>query len=651
MSLDAMLATQDEAALAAQASVGLVRRAQRDLDAGKASIEARDEASARVLADGQTVTVLAAGLGDSRCTCPATGICRHVLMAVLMLRQQETVTVVDATAIEELAALDEADLRAFAGADWEKAVAQALISDETTLTEDGVNLSVRLPDSDHQVLFLAGQALKAAVWKGPKSAKRRTVAAAALVARAKSGGQALDQVDRDEAALDSLSGDTLRSVRDAIEAIVAGVFAGSSAIAEERLFDISISVRAEAVPRLTGLLRDLVRQGRAARDRQFSYSDDRFLADAADAMALTRGLAAKPRDPALSGVLRRRYEPRDPVTLVIAGAVNWRSKSGARGLRLHAFAPEEGRWFSTGQARAGGIDPGFSPGSVYRAPIWGVGSVNRLSGQTLTLEGARVSSDHQIAWDGGMGRIDDQSAVSIDGVAEAGALFDDWNALKADLARRFPRGLKRTGAAVPVLLAPSAISGATFDDIAQSYRLSALDRTGRGLELTLPVEQARVADWLLENGKLIAAILCEARLGIFGLQLEPVTVHSRPGRDGELKVRNLTLDAPDELLAEGRNGLGQRALKFLTARNSPSVHDSDPTDAVSLLGVRITEAVAETLRHRHTETLRPLVDEADRLGLAMLARALRAFNDEPVPGQALRVSYLNSEIRKDACLL
>lgn len=650
MSLDALLATQDEAALAAQASVGLVRRARRDLEAGKASITARDEASAHVLADGQTVTILSSGLGDAHCTCPATGICRHILLAALLLRHGQAAMVAGSTAKEDLVQLDEIDLRAFAGSDWDKAVAQALISDEATLTEDGVNLSVRLPDSDVPVVFLAGQGLKAAVWKGPKASRRRTVAAAAMIVRATSGGQTLDQVARDLPTDEGISVDTLRAVREAIEAVVAGVFAGSSAIAEERMFELSISVRADAAPRLTGLLRELVRQARSARDRHYLYSDERFLSDAANAMALTYALEANPQDPVLTGVLKRQYVSCEPMKLFVAGAVKWRSASGARGVRLNLFAPDTGCWFSAGQARAGGMDPGFSPDSVYRAPIWGVGPVNRLTGQSLILEDARVSFDHQIAWDGPVARIEDSSAAALAGIADAGALFDDWQDMRTDLARRAPEGLRRTDAAMPVVLAVSAISRAGFDDIAQTYRLSAIDRAGRTLDLTVQAEKGGTAEWLVKNGKHVAALLCEARLGVFGPQLEPVTAHLRPDRDGTTSVRNLTFDPPDELRAEGRKSFGERAATFLKGQKPSGVENFAPPDAVTLLAVRIADAVAETLRYRRPDTLPPLVDEADRLGLAILARSLRAFDDDPVVANALRVSYLISEVRANASL-
>ncbi len=87
MSLSAMLETHDANALSALASVGLVRRATRDLEAGKAEVQSRDDAGASVTADGQVVTLDAGGPVAAQCSCPATGICRHIILAILALRE------------------------------------------------------------------------------------------------------------------------------------------------------------------------------------------------------------------------------------------------------------------------------------------------------------------------------------------------------------------------------------------------------------------------------------------------------------------------------------------------------------------------------------------------------------------------------------
>ena len=215
MSLDAMLATHDEAALTALASVGLMRRAGRDLEAGKAEVQTRDAGAAVVIADGQTVHIDGKGPAKASCTCPATGVCRHILLAVLVLRSEGDGPAAEPvqSAAEELSALDEASVRKFAGADWDKALTHARLSAELSPEHQGQNLLVPLADTDHPVVFLAGQGLAGAVFKGAKSARRRAVAAAALVARAKDGAQALQALSHDTPPADEVAPEFLADVR------------------------------------------------------------------------------------------------------------------------------------------------------------------------------------------------------------------------------------------------------------------------------------------------------------------------------------------------------------------------------------------------------------------------------------------------------
>uniref|UniRef100_A0AAN0NJQ6 SWIM-type domain-containing protein n=1 Tax=Yoonia rhodophyticola TaxID=3137370 RepID=A0AAN0NJQ6_9RHOB len=362
MTLSAMIAVHDETALAALASVGVVRRAKRDFEAGKAVVESRDEAAATVTADGKAVMIPAAGLPAATCDCPATGICRHILLAVFALREDPSAEMAPVTsATDELHALDEAGLRKFAGADWDKAINLARISGRATLTEDGANLSVQLPDVAFPVVFLAGQGLAGAVFKGAKSAKRRMTAAAALVARQRSGAQTLDQITQDEDQIAQMSPAFLGRVQAAITALVAGVFGGGSVVAEDLVFDLSISARAQAAPRLTALLRGLVQQSRKQRAHHIAFREDRFLADAARAYALAKALAQHPEDTQLTGTLRRNYRDHDDIDLIMLGAVQWTAASGARGLRLYGYAPATGAWYTTGQARGPEWTPGFRP--------------------------------------------------------------------------------------------------------------------------------------------------------------------------------------------------------------------------------------------------------------------------------------------------
>lgn len=651
MSLAAMLDTHDANALSALASVGLVRRATRDFEAGKAEVKTRDDATAIVTADGQVVTLNAAGPGAAQCGCPATGICRHILLAILALRESdETATEDDAppttTAREDTLALAEKDIRKFAGADWDKAVRQALISAEAAVAEDGPNLSVRLPDTDHPVVLLAGLGLKGAVYKGPKSTKRRVVTTAALILRAQSGTAALDTLTTDAPDVESLGIETVTAARDAINALVAGVLGGGSTIAEDHIFDLSISARAQAAPRLTTLLRLLTRHARAARTNQFSYDDARFLSDAALACALTQALEANPTAPELTGVIRRHYGERDALDIRVLGAVKWTAGSGARGTRIHAIDPRTGEWYNTGQARAGGMDPSFSPLSVYNAPLWGFDLVERLVGKSLHLQHPRVSSDNQISWEGAHAKTGTARSVFED-LADTGYLHGFWPAAHADIANRLPNGLQWDGRAIPLLLQPKSLGDARFNDIAQTYHLSARDPAGAGLPLTLPASRVEDVEWLINNSANITMLLCEVTQGEGVITITPVTAYLRKPIN-ERSCINFTLDPDHVRNASMVSTVGGRIASFLKTAVTASSPDPETTDPIRALAQGSFDAIAEKLRFGTSPALSKLSAKAGTMGFGTLSKALAQTDASGTTEDALRASYIAAQILQRA---
>lgn len=649
MTLAAMLDTHDEAALSALASVGLVRRASRDLAAGKASVVVRDADTATVAADGQNVAVDAGGPGAAKCGCPATGVCRHVILAILALREDEgSVAPPEAqppslSAREEVLGFTHAQIRKFAGADWDKAVRQAGISTDATVTEDGANLTVQLPDTEKPITLLAGLGLQGAVFKGPKTTKRRVVTAAALVVRVQAGGQSLEGLASETPAAETLTTEFLETARSAVIELTSAVLGGGSTIAEERVFDLAISARAQAAPRLTALLRVLARQARQARAHHFAYDDARFLGEAALTVALTHALQAAPSAPDLTGVLRRTYVERDSLDLALLGAVKWKAEGGARGARLHVVDPRTGTWYSTGQARGAGMDPSFTPQSVYNAPLWTLATVNALIGTSLHLEHPRISSDNQIAWDGAHATRRDTDLLPT--LVEAGILHTHWSDARADIARRMPGGLKWVGNAVPILIAPQSLGDIRFDDIAQVYEIAAQDASGATLTLTVPAERTDDMEWLHRNHGALEALFCEATVTDLALRITPMTAYLRRSGEG-VKCVNLTFDHLVERFEGGRAALGGRIQSFLKSKlgnapQTPTVHDP-----VRRLCDCVFGAVAEALRFGNTTALPAIIADADTLGLATLARTLSAFKGDQSTENGLRVSYVASEILK-----
>src|SRR4051794_30884718 len=89
MDLSAIRALDDDT-LAALASKGLLRRAQKDLEreAPRVVANAADRTVLEFAGEGVTVTIPATGARAATCTCPAEGICRHILGGLLYLRDQ-----------------------------------------------------------------------------------------------------------------------------------------------------------------------------------------------------------------------------------------------------------------------------------------------------------------------------------------------------------------------------------------------------------------------------------------------------------------------------------------------------------------------------------------------------------------------------------
>jgi hypothetical protein len=84
--MSAAFVAYDPDTLAALAGEGLLRRAQKDLEAGKVARIAYEPLS--VLADGQTVRLDPLKPERSACTCPAAGWCKHRVAAILLVRAE-----------------------------------------------------------------------------------------------------------------------------------------------------------------------------------------------------------------------------------------------------------------------------------------------------------------------------------------------------------------------------------------------------------------------------------------------------------------------------------------------------------------------------------------------------------------------------------
>lgn len=105
--LAAALAAADEESLTALANKGIYKRACKDTD-GLAPEYTEKGSSAEVSIGGETVTVCVP-IKDSKCSCPSRTVCRHIIGAVLLLKNEVPEGVQTAAPVQEVTAEKEAE--------------------------------------------------------------------------------------------------------------------------------------------------------------------------------------------------------------------------------------------------------------------------------------------------------------------------------------------------------------------------------------------------------------------------------------------------------------------------------------------------------------------------------------------------------------
>lgn len=412
----------DEDAWIALANRGLLRRATKDLGALEVALLSSDDEAVVLAVGDREVTVPISGPAAATCTCPSTVVCQHVLTACLWLAtdapasdsQEGAAGPVDSEVLhEELMALDQADLVAYAGLPgvrW----AHQLLADLDTLGEEvgvqrGEYLSVRLPRPDVTARYFGGGLDALALDQRVPQPQR--VRAAAVLAwqrahgkeqqpppplRGGSVGTALartkaDSRDRLRRAVTLLLTDTVRT----------GVSHLSAAVLD-RYTTLAVWAQGAEYHRLAGHLRRLGDQVELILDRSARADDRRLLDDVVLAAGLVRALdvaAARGTEPShLVGRARTGYDPISSLRLVGLGGLPWRTGSGYEGLTCLFWAPERGRFLTWTDARPEGV-PGFDPRGRWRQPgPWGsLDSPSATCGHQVTLTGARVSPDGRLS--------------------------------------------------------------------------------------------------------------------------------------------------------------------------------------------------------------------------------------------------------------
>ncbi|HWB09223.1 MAG TPA: SWIM zinc finger family protein [Pirellulales bacterium] len=542
--LRATLAALDDDALAAMANKGLLRRARKDLEQASGEILESGDDGLRVRLGGETVVVPANPV-QARCSCPAGGVCRHVLAALVFLREklpagppeEGAFPSAAGPAAHMLADLDDEALRRWAGKPLLRRATKALAEGLQAELDERATLVVRFPARNIVCRLVPGAGLAGWLCSCPADGVCEHRVAAVLAWQVAHGRRTIDVEAAVLPAADEAPRtreEVLASVREVLGEMFGVGLARLSTASNQRLQTLAVSCHGVQLPRLERWLAVLAEEtGRSLR-RDAQASTARLLERGARVWALSVALARPTAR--LVGQHRTRYEPVGRVSLVGVGAERWKSKSGFVGLTVYFWDESLGDWCTWTEARPVGV-PGFDPVKRYQAygPWDGCSSPDRSSRSRLALTGA---------WRNRGGRLSGRPSVRATVVGESDPrqlpAANDWSQLGERARRLFGGGLgERNEQDELVLLRPSAWLSGQYDPVRQELVCLIFDDKQRPLPVVLPFTPETASGVrTLEHHDAAAAygLFGRLRLTAGKLSVEPISLFAEGG------IVHLTLD-------------------------------------------------------------------------------------------------------------
>jgi hypothetical protein len=633
--LRATAAVLDDAALAALANKGLVRRARKDLEQTKPTLVGEHGEAVRLTVEEWTVDILDRP-SEARCSCPASGICRHILVALLHLAADaETgggATAATAACGAEILEVTDDDLRRWAGTALFKRALSELARGLTLAGRDGVPFVSRCEDWNVECRWLPGGGLPGMLCSCHAPGACVHKIAAVLAWQIEQGRR--DLAADEQRILAPAEGaprtreEVLESVSRTLEEIVGLGLSRLSHAAEQRIRTLATSAHGVDLPRLERLLRSLSEEIGLSLRRDAQAGGDRILGTAAQVAALTAAL--KRPTPSLVGRHRTRYDKVGDVELMGLGARAWRTRSGFAGLTVYLWDVGAARWATWTDARP--VEAaGFDPVARYTAPgPWpGCDSPARAARSRFRLVPAwrspagRLSGRESTSFV----RLGDSAPGQIDAVTE-------WDRLAARAWDLFAQGLSdRDERSALVLVRPQRWSDTSFDAVHQELTAEIVDVHGQALPLFLPhTELNKAAIHTLES------VARDPAPAVFGR----LTLHHR-----RLALEPLSLVQGTEIVCLGLDtarvaAQGAPAAAATSAENDELDSDEPEADDVGLrsvaepaIGILLARADAELTRiadggasaYRDAAPLRALQEHAHALGLSVLASGLKRLVD------------------------
>ncbi len=700
-----LLLTFDENGLIALANKGLVRRAQKDLEAGGLTHEETDDAIV-VRGAGWTVRMPPQGPTQATDDTKATGVTRQILTATMYLRDvwvresgeprsvsprtiselsgpgTDAAWLAPNTIREQFTAIDVETLRSWAGKRTFEAARRLLDAATKIEIEETACLVIRFVEHDIEArVFPAAAVRSSSLWldqvltTAPKSQQTEWVVAAALVLQQMSGTNVEELAESllsDDGAPRSRQ-EVLIAVRELLASMLTTGLAHPSPQMRERLLTLSVSAVGVHLPRLARLLRALADDVALILARDAKADTARLLDRLVTAFMLSAAITAGGERPAraLVGQPRTEYVPVGDLMLTGLGAFPWRTASGFEGLSVLFWDASQQRVLTWSNSRPISTAGRFDIGQAFHnETIWpGGASADQLARSQFRLRDARLNALGRLSGSR-QSSVSEVSPLRLETIDFGRRAVTDWNELGSHMRRTSAFGLREADPLDRLMvLQPSRWGERVFNELQQRFSWSLLDQHEAALEISLPwADMHEKSIEFLEAVKpdrdQLSAVVVRVAINDGLLFIEPLTLLSRGTSRGD-QVLCPAFDwsriqsTHSSLLERLRAKFGRDRIVTTTAeedgsdevpfRESLPPNLERPLAEVESLLHRIAESGTARLNGLTRTRLNELGDMAQRLSFSELAPTMNRLAREVATAQSVITANYLCRLHREAC--